>query len=126
MPYHWVFEFLAPVMEVIGWGTMAMAALLGILSREFFIQFLLFGYAFATMISIGAVLLEEMTYRRYNDWRDLARLIGGCFLEHFPYRPLHTLWRIRGIWEYLRGDFEWHRSERTGLTQPSDMTDRTG
>ena len=32
------------------------------------------------MISIGSVLLEEITYRRYSRWQDVARLIGYCFL----------------------------------------------
>ena len=52
---------------------------------SFFIQFLLFGYVFHTLISIGSVLIEEMTYRRYNDWRDLSSLVCFCFLEHSPY-----------------------------------------
>ena len=51
-----------------------MAAFLGLLSDRFFMQFLLFGYVFSTLISMGSVLIEEMTYRRYNNWRDLGRL----------------------------------------------------
>ncbi|PYV36347.1 MAG: hypothetical protein DMG06_30910, partial [Acidobacteria bacterium] len=88
---------------------------LGMLSRQFFIEFLVFGYIFATMISIGSIVIEEMTYHRYNDWRDLARLIGVCFLEHFPYRQLNTLWRIRGMWEHLFGNQRWGKMERMGF-----------
>jgi cellulose synthase/poly-beta-1,6-N-acetylglucosamine synthase-like glycosyltransferase len=116
IPYHWFFELLAPPMEVFGWITMALAAVLGILSPKFFLDFLLFGYAFGTMISIGSVLIEEMTYHRYNNWRDLARLIGTCFLEHFPYRQLNTLWRVRGLWEQLFGKRAWGKMERVGFT----------
>jgi len=47
----------------------------GLLSHQFFLLFLLFGYAFATLISIGSVLLEGMTYRRYNRACDVARLL---------------------------------------------------
>jgi cellulose synthase/poly-beta-1,6-N-acetylglucosamine synthase-like glycosyltransferase len=118
MPYHWLFELLAPIMEVFGWMTMALAAVLGLLSPEFFLDFLLFGYAFGTMISIGSVLIEEMTYHRYNDWRDLARLIGTCFLEHFPYRQLNTLWRVCGLLEHLFGKRAWGKMERIGFTTP--------
>lgn len=115
IPYQWVFEFMAPVVEFLGWVSIGVAACLGTLSREFFIQFLLFGYVFSTLISIGSVLIEEMTYRRYNDWRDLSRLICICFLGHFPYHPINTLWRLRGIWEYLRGNHTWGSMERIGL-----------
>jgi len=115
LPYLWLFELFAPIVELGGILTIALAAWLGVLSREFFLQFLLFGYAFATMISIGSVLQEEVTYKRYNDWRDVARLVSYCFLEHFPYRQLHMIWRVQGLWQYLRGDVNWKPLKRRGL-----------
>lgn len=115
LPYLWIFEFFAPVIEIGGLLTIAAAAWLGVLSREFFLQFLLFGYAFATVISIGSVLQEELTYKRYNDWRDVARLISYCFFEHFPCRQMHMIWRLQGIWQYLRGDVVWRPLKRQGL-----------
>jgi cellulose synthase/poly-beta-1,6-N-acetylglucosamine synthase-like glycosyltransferase len=115
LPYLWIFEFFAPVIELGGLLTIAAAAWLGVLSREFLLQFLLFGYAFATVISIGSVLQEELTYKRYNDWRDVARLISYCFLEHFPYRQMHMIWRLQGIWQYMRGDVVWKPLKRKGL-----------
>src|SRR6266436_5140780 len=115
LPYLWVFELLAPIIEIGGIATILLAACLGVLSREFFAQFLLFGYAFATMISIGSVLQEEITYKRYNDWQDVARLVSYCFLEHFPYRQLHMVWRLQGLWQYMRGDVAWGQIKRHGL-----------
>jgi len=115
LPYLWLFELLAPVIELGGIVTIALAAWLGVLTREFFVQFLLFGYAFATVISIGSVLQEELTYKRYNDWQDVARLVSYCFLEHFPYRQLHMIWRLQGLWQYLRGDLAWRPLNRQGL-----------
>ena len=119
LPYLWLFELLAPVMEIVGFATIILAASLGVLSREFFLQFLLFGYAFATVISIGSVLQEEITYKRYNDWKDVAGLVSYCFLEHFPYRQLHMIWRLQGLWQYLRGDQEWKPLKRKGLASAS-------
>ncbi len=115
LPYLWLFELFAPVVEIVGIATIILAACLGVLSREFFLQFLIFGYAFATVISIGSVLQEEITYKRYNDWQDVVRLVSYCFFEHFPYRQLHMLWRLKGLWEYLRGDFVWKPLKRKGL-----------
>jgi hypothetical protein len=79
------------------------------------VQFLIFGYAFATMISIGSVLLEEITFRRYNDWKDMARLLTYCLFEHFPYRQLHMIWRLQGMWQFLRGDTKWGTLQRAGF-----------
>ena len=119
LPYLWLFELSAPVIEVTGMVTIIMAAALGMLSRPFLLQFLLFGYAFATTISIGSVLQEEITYRRYNDWQDMARLISYCFLEHFPYRQLHMIWRLQGLWQYFRGDDAWGSLKRKGIESPA-------
>jgi cellulose synthase/poly-beta-1,6-N-acetylglucosamine synthase-like glycosyltransferase len=115
LPYLWLFELFAPIMEVVGITTIILAAFLGVLSREFFLQFLIFGYAFATVISIGSVLQEEVTYKRYNDWKDVVRLVSYCFFEHFPYRQLNMIWRLQGLWQYLRGDHEWKPLKRKGL-----------
>lgn len=115
LPYLWLLELSAPVVETVGIATILLAACLGALSSQFFLQFLLFGFAFATVISIGSVLQEEITYKRYNDWNDVARLLSFCFLEHFPYRQLHMIWRLQGLWQYLRGDHEWKQVKRRGL-----------
>jgi len=119
IPYLWLFELLAPVIEVAGIASIILAACLGALSQELFLQFLLFGYAFATMISVGSVLQEELTYKRYNDWQDVARLLAYCFLEHFPYRQMHMIWRLQGLWQYLRGDNVWRPLTRKGLASAS-------
>jgi cellulose synthase/poly-beta-1,6-N-acetylglucosamine synthase-like glycosyltransferase len=116
LPYMWIFELLEPVVEVVGYCSIITAALMGLLSRQFLILFLIFGYAFATLISIGAVLLEEMTYRRYSDWREVAKLLLYCLLEHFPYRQMTMIWRLQGIWQYLRGDMTWREMKRVGVT----------
>lgn len=115
LPYLLIFELLAPLIESAGILSILAAACLGVLNQDFFVQFLLFGYAFATAISIGSVLQEELTYRRYNDWRDVARLVVYCFLEHFPYRQIQIFWRLRGMWQYLQGDNTWQTVQRKGF-----------
>jgi hypothetical protein len=62
------------------------------------------------------VLLEEITFRRYNRPRDIFILILFCCFEHFPYRRLHLIWRLQGIWQYLRGDFVWKPLKRAGFS----------
>src|SRR5256886_13867119 len=115
LPCLWIFELFAPVFELAGTVTIVLAASLGVLSREFFLQFLIFGYAFATVISIGSVLQEEITYKRYNDWQDVARLVSYCFLEHFPYRQMHMVWRLQGLWQYFCGGLASKPPQRQGI-----------
>ena len=47
--------------------------------------------------------------------RDVVRLVSYCFFEHFPYRQLHMVWRLQGLWQYLRGDMAWRPLKRQGL-----------
>jgi cellulose synthase/poly-beta-1,6-N-acetylglucosamine synthase-like glycosyltransferase len=116
LPYQWIFELFAPVFELVGLTAIVLAAFLGDLNHTLFIPILIYGYAFATLISIGAVLLEEITFRRYNRARDVIVLILFCFLEHFPYRQIHLIWRLQGIWQYLRGDLHWKPLKRVGFS----------
>ena len=119
LPYMWVYELFAPIIELVGYSTIFLALALGLLGRQFFLLFLIFGYAFATLISIGSVLLEEMTYRRYANWREVGRLLLYCLVEHFPYRQLTLIWRLQGIWQYLRGDLRWRELKRTTTSEES-------
>lgn len=116
LPYLWLFEFLAPVIEMVGISSIILGFCLHAIHRVFFMEFLIYGYLFAAMISVGAVLQEEVTYRRYNDWRDVARLICFCFLEQFPYRQMYLVWRLQGTWQFLRGDMQWKQIERVGIS----------
>jgi hypothetical protein len=71
---------------------------------------------FATLISIGSVLLEEMTYRRYSDWREVARLLLYGLFEHFPDRQMTLIWRLQGLYQYLHGDLVWREMKRMGVS----------
>jgi cellulose synthase/poly-beta-1,6-N-acetylglucosamine synthase-like glycosyltransferase len=115
LPYLWVFELAAPLIEALGLLLIAVAAAVGHLSGSFLLQFALYGYAFATLISIGAVVQEEITVRRYQSWSDVARLLVYCFAEHFPYRQMNIWWRLRGMWNFLRGNLTWETAERRAL-----------
>ena len=118
LPYLWLFELFAPVVEIVGIASIVLAFCLHAIHRVFFMEFLVYGYLFAAMISVGAVLQEEVTYRRYNEWRDVARLVCFCFLEQFPYRQMYLVWRLQGTWQFVRGDMEWRQIERVGISAP--------
>jgi cellulose synthase/poly-beta-1,6-N-acetylglucosamine synthase-like glycosyltransferase len=114
MPYQLLFEFLAPLMEVIGWVALATYLLRGGSASPLGVA-LVAGYLMSVMLSVLAVLIEEMVYHRYNRWADLSRLVGYCFLEPLFYRPLNTIWRIHGIYQYCRKQNAWVLLPRNGF-----------
>ena len=117
MPYQWVFECFAPLIEIFGWLAVIAAAARGALGGTYFLV-IAGGFLLSALLSLSAVLIEEMVYHRYNRLGDLARLVGYCFLEPLFYRPLNTIWRLRGLWHYVRKRNSWELLPRTGFTRP--------
>src|SRR5260370_23360841 len=70
LPYLWLFEVFAPVVEISGIATIILAAFLGLLCRGFLLKFLLFVYAFVTVIYIGSLLHDEISYNTYQAMQD--------------------------------------------------------
>lgn len=113
LPYLWLFEACEPFAEVIGYACIIIALILGNTDRIFLAEVILVGYGFSILVSIGSIILEEMTYRRYQSVREVATLIAYSFLEYFPYHQLNLWWRIKGTFQFLAGTGEWSSIKRT-------------
>jgi hypothetical protein len=70
------------------------------------------GYAF--LLSLWAIVLEEISFRRYATIRDLLKLLWFSVIESFGYRQLTLLFRLRAFPRYLRGDMRWGVMTREG------------
>jgi len=114
-PYFVFLEMLAPVVEVFGYLTFAVALVLGRVSTVFALAFFTLAIGLGIGLSFTAVALEELGFRRYPKRSDLYRLIGLAVLENFGYRQLTTWWRLRGTVNLLRKSKSWGRMERRGF-----------
>lgn len=114
-PHQAIMELLGPVVELSALLLVPLAWFLEVLSYAFFLYFFCFGLLFGALLSMGAVLIEEITYRRYNHIGDVARLIGFAILEHLGYRQLTQIWRLEGMWDYWRGRRAWESVRRVGF-----------
>ncbi len=81
MPYFFLFEFLGPVVELLGYIAFVASLLLGILSLKFAVTFFLAAVGLGVLLSTAAVFLEELRLRRYPRWRDILKLTGYGILE---------------------------------------------
>src|SRR5439155_19512401 len=75
MPYFFLFEMLGPFAEVVGYATVLLSWFLGILNPGFFLLFLAVAILYGVFLSLAAILLEEISFRRYSSWEDLFRLL---------------------------------------------------
>jgi hypothetical protein len=65
------------------------------------------------------VAVEEVSFHRYNRWRDLGAVLAAAVLENIGYRQLTAYWRLQGSWAALRGrPAVWGTMVRQGFTTP--------
>lgn len=115
MPYFFFFEFLGPVVELLGYIAVPLSLSLGFLDAEFAITFFLAAVGLGALLSVAAVLLEELRLHRYPRWMDVLKLTLYGILENFGYRQIVTLWRVLAIVSFLRKSQSWGAMERRGF-----------
>lgn len=115
MPYFLVFEAVGPIIELTGYVLIAVAIPFGLLDWRFAELFFLAAVVYGSLLSVAAVALEELSFRRYPRVTDLLRLAAYGVLENFGYRQLVTWWRIVGVVDYFRGKQGWGTMKRKGF-----------
>jgi len=127
MPYYLVFEAIGPIVEVAGYVVTAVALACGLLDWRFAELLFLVAVCYGALISLAAVVLEELSFRRYPRVVDLLRLAAYGILENFGYRQLTTWWRLRGTIDFLLGRGGWGAMTRRGFrTAASPQTRNAG
>jgi len=117
-PYYLLFETFGPLVEVLGYVTVLVSYLLGILNFEFFLLFFILAVLYGVFLSVAAILMEEISFRRYPAWEDLLRLLLYGILENFGYRQILAVFKVRAFWDFLHRRRHWGRMEREGFQAP--------
>jgi cellulose synthase/poly-beta-1,6-N-acetylglucosamine synthase-like glycosyltransferase len=108
-----LFEFLAPIVEVVGWVTIPSALLLGALNTTTLFVLLALAFGIGLLNSLVALLLDE-SYGHFNSKADTARLIVMALIENFGMRQLTVVWRIRALMGG-KATRAWGNMERKGV-----------
>ncbi len=101
-------------MEFLGYLLIPLGLYLGMISPGLLLVFILLGFVYGGFLSVGAVLLEELTYRRYPRLRDLMTLLLFAMLENIGYRQLVLYYRFQGIVKFLAGSRRWEKVAHVG------------
>jgi len=115
LPYFVAFELLGPLVEVLGYVAFVAAIVTGRASPVYTVAFLALAVFLGSAISVSAVALEELSFRRYRRFGDLVALLVVALIESFGYRQMSTWWRLRGLVSAARSDLQWGAMERRGL-----------
>ena len=114
--YLFLVDVLGPIVELLGYVLIPAFWMLGLLSMDYLLAFLAVSFTFGVVISVGALALEESELRRFPRAWNLVLLTAVAVLENFGYRQLNNLWRLWGLWQYLRRSQSWGTMTRKGFS----------
>jgi cellulose synthase/poly-beta-1,6-N-acetylglucosamine synthase-like glycosyltransferase len=118
MPFAWIFEWASPLVEVSGYVFFGIGLLLGIVSVEFAVAFLLMAVGLGMLLSAMALLLDELSFHTYPRVTDLLLLFAAVVIENLGYRQAIAWWRLRGLLQWAAGrQARWGEMTRTASWQ---------
>jgi cellulose synthase/poly-beta-1,6-N-acetylglucosamine synthase-like glycosyltransferase len=117
-PFFMVFECYGPLIEVAGYVITVVMWAFGLISLNDMLLFLLLAFSLGFLLSMSALLLEEMSFHLYPRASQLAMLVLVAVVENLGYRQLVTWWRLIGLTRWLRGaQSSWGTMTRKGSWQ---------
>jgi len=115
IPYFLLFEFVGPVIELLGLPAILVWWIFGELELVFLVGFFVVAVLLGIFLSLAALTLEEHSFRRHRQGREIARLIGFAFVENIGYRQLLAFWRFVAFVDLARGRADWGEMNRRGF-----------
>lgn len=120
MPYNFVFELLAPIVEALGIIYYIVIIILNAINWDYAWVLLVFVYTYAVMISTLSILWDQLTYHTYKTWREILTLCVTAFFEMIAYHPLIVFYSIKGYFNFIANrKHSWGNMQRQGFGQAS-------
>ncbi|NDW18487.1 glycosyltransferase family 2 protein [Dysgonomonas sp. 216] len=123
MPYIFLFEFLAPVIE--GVGLLILMYFLLTKQVNFETALLLLGYVYLLGVTVStlAIVFDLTVKKLYKRFREYLKLFGLSLVEFILYHPLIVFFSLKGYVDFLsRQNFEWGAMKRQGFDQKQNTS----
>lgn len=120
-PFFVIFEWLGPIVEAAAYALTAAAFLFGVISAQAVAFFLIVAVGFGILLSVTALLLEEISFHIYPKTRHIPTLFLVAVMENLGYRQLVSFWRLIGLfrWAFVRKS-KWGEMKRKASWQRTD------
>jgi cellulose synthase/poly-beta-1,6-N-acetylglucosamine synthase-like glycosyltransferase len=112
LPYFVLFELFAPIVELAGYAFTIFGLLFGLIAPYIAMEFFIVSVLFSLFLSLSAIVLEELTTRRYPSVKDLRSLLFAGLIECLFYRQLTALWRTKGMIDFVLKKKGWGKMDR--------------
>lgn len=114
-PMFVLFELLAPVLELFGYGYMLFAGLFGVVDPFVWGTFLVLAWLIGFLMSLQAMALDDLGFNSYRGVAVRSKLILAAAVESWGYRQILLWHRLRGMVDFLRGGHVWGEMTRKGF-----------
>jgi cellulose synthase/poly-beta-1,6-N-acetylglucosamine synthase-like glycosyltransferase len=114
-PFMVAFELLSPIIELAGYVFMIVGFALGIVSPIAFAAFMTIALGMGFLLSLNALLLEELSFHMYTRVSDIFKLLGVIVMENLGYRQFIMLCRVQGLFQWLTNQGGWGDMKRQSL-----------
>jgi cellulose synthase/poly-beta-1,6-N-acetylglucosamine synthase-like glycosyltransferase len=114
-PFFVLGELVAPIIEGLGIIGLILGYLLGAIDSEFIVMFFLAAWGVNILMNLAAILVEQLTYKRYSGLDDLGRMIYYALIENVGYRQVTVWWRLKAYWSVVTGKRSWGFLGRQGF-----------
>ncbi|SKB63470.1 glycosyltransferase family 2 protein [Daejeonella lutea] len=115
-PYWVFFEWLAPLIEAGGIIFYIYLAITGQITWIYALILLAFVYSFSVMITIMAILWDEVAGMKYEKKREVFKLCLAAIVEPFVYHPLVLFFSLRGNFYFFSNrKLNWGEMTRIGF-----------
>ncbi len=123
-PFMLIFELMGPVIEVLGYVSVILLTLAGLLSMQAFVVFLFAAVGLGVLLSVNAMVLEELSFHLYPRPTQQLKMFALAILENFGYRQLTSIYRVIGLLRWmgkLRRRSGWGTVQRNAQWQEPEV-----
>ena len=116
LPYYWIFEFIGPIFETLGYFVIPFSWWIGIISWKFALLFFLLVVMIGLILSLGAIMQESYAMRKFPKMSQILTLAVFALLDNFGFRQFNTVIRFVGCMRYRKGKHAWGAMRREQFT----------
>lgn len=120
MPYNVLFETFNPYFRITGLLALIGYTLLDMTHWRILLTFFLLNFLSGYLLSVGAIILEEIAFRRFKKISDLWKMLLFSALKFAGYHQLGVIWRVQGHIQYLRKNNSWGAMTRQSWKEESE------
>lgn len=118
LPYALFFEFMAPIIELVGFLTLIFLLFTNQINFRTFWLMLLYVYLIGITMSLMTISYDLRVKKQYQTYSEYLKLILFSSLEAVLYHPLIVFFSLKGYWEFLtRRNFSWGAMTRQGFSK---------